>query len=165
MNVSIKQLFQHYLSQLDVIVSKIPPDIFSEALSEGMFSLGMNAKIASNFVLRGYCPLLKIDTVSFDSGDVDKVAIQKQIVDTLSYINNLPEVEYLDSQVLIKERAGFADIELAQPLFIHQYIFPNFFFHISMVYAIAKANGVDLSKADFDGLHSYPLGFSFVAET
>ncbi|MCG7587734.1 DUF1993 family protein [Photobacterium sp. OFAV2-7] len=51
---------------------------------------------------------------------------------------------------------------MSQSEFIHQYILPNFYFHISMVYAIAKSKGVVLSKADFDGIHSYPSGFSFV---
>ncbi|WP_232461250.1 DUF1993 family protein [Cellvibrio sp. PSBB006] len=37
-----------------------------------------------------------------------------------------------------------------------------FFFHLSMSYAIARQAGIPLSKADFDGYHSYPVGFSFV---
>lgn len=163
MNISIKNLFQHYLSQLEVIVSKVPPEKFSLALSEGMFSLEMNAKIASNFALRGYCPLLNQDVVSFYSDDSGKNAVQKQLSDTLVYLNDLPEVMQLNDKKLVKDKAGFSEVELPQPLFIHQYILPNFIFHISMVYAIAKANGVELSKGDFDGFHSYPNGFSFVS--
>lgn len=39
----------------------------------------------------------------------------------------------------------------------------NFFFHYSMVYAIARQAGVPVGKADFDGYHLYPHGFSFGA--
>lgn len=163
MSISIKNLFKYYLSQLAVIVAKVPPEHFPLALSEGMFSLEMNAKIASNFVLRGYCPLLNRDVVSFFVDESGKTAVQKQLSDTLAYLEDLPEVIRLNDKELVKDKAGFSAVELAQPLFVHQYILPNFFFHMSMVYAIAKANGVELSKGDFDGIHSYPNGFSFVS--
>ncbi|MDN3556830.1 DUF1993 family protein [Halomonas maura] len=161
--MSIKEIFKHYLYQLEVIVSRIPPENFSLALSEGMFSLEMNAKIAANFVLRGYCPLLHQDVVSFISDEPGKAAVKKQIADTLAYLSDLPEVMRLNDKELVKDTAGFIEVEFSQPLFIHQYILPNFIFHISMVYAIAKANGVELSKGDFDGIHSYPNGFSFIS--
>lgn len=162
MNLSIKKLFHHYLLQLQVIVSKIPPEKFSLALSEGMFSLEMNAKIAANFALRGYCPLLNLDVVSFTTDDSGKEAVQQQLSKTLTYLADLPEIDELDNKAMVREKAGFLEVELSQPLFIHQFILPNFFFHISMVYATAKANGVDLSKGDFDGIHTYPKGFSFI---
>lgn len=162
MNLSIKKLFRHYLLQLQVIVLKVPPEKFSLALSEGMFSLEMNAKIAANFALRGYCPLLNLDVASFTTEDNGKEAVQQQLSKTLAYLADLPEVDQLDNKAMVREKAGFSAVELSQPLFIHQFILPNFFFHISMVYATAKVNGVDLSKGDFDGIHTYPKGFSFV---
>ena len=33
-----------------------------------------------------------------------------------------------------------------------------------MVYAVLRADGVAIGKADFDGLHAYPEGFSFTDE-
>jgi hypothetical protein len=30
-----------------------------------------------------------------------------------------------------------------------------------MVYAIARVSGIPLTKGDFDGIHTYPTGFSF----
>jgi hypothetical protein len=36
---------------------------------------------------------------------------------------------------------------------------PNFLFHASMAFAILRANGIEIGKADFDGLHDYPPGF------
>ena len=44
------------------------------------------------------------------------------------------------------------------------YAVPNFFFHYSMVYAIARNAGVAIGKTDFDGFHKYPLGFIFTDE-
>ena len=160
MSENIKYVFQHYLRQLDVIVSKTPSEVFSLSLAEGMPSLEDNAKIASDFVLRGYCPLVKKNVVSFFSERSGKPEVQSQISVTTEYLKKLPDIIELNEDTLINEKAGFALVELSPPLFIHQFILPNFIFHLSMVYAIAKANSVDLGKEDFDGIHSYPKGFS-----
>lgn len=164
MNFNLKNQFQHSLLQLQTIIEKIPADIFHLALTEGMFSLEMNAKIAANFALRGYCPLLNElnkEVISFSSDKMGKAEILRQITATLSFLNEQPEITELNENIKVSEKAGFSEIALTQPIFIHQYILPNFYFHISMVYAIARANGVMLSKGDYDGIHSYPSGFSF----
>ncbi|MGV7210836.1 DUF1993 family protein [Oxalobacteraceae bacterium A2-2] len=48
---------------------------------------------------------------------------------------------------------------------LHLYILPNFHFHLSMAYAIARQQGVALGKPDYDGYHAYPPGFSFVSNS
>lgn len=161
MSQNTKQLFQHYLSQLDVIISKIPEEHFDASLVDGMFTLEMNAKVAAQFVMRGYCPLLDQDVVSFFKEELGKDVLQQQIAETQQYLQQLPVIEEFDDSKRLLDKAGFAEVELCQSQFIYQYIFPNFLFHMSMVYAIAKANGVELSKGDFDGLHEYPPGFRF----
>ncbi len=127
-----------------------------------MFTLEMKAKIAANFALRGYCPLVGQSVVSFFSDEPGKEAVRAQLSKTLSYLKELPEVDQLDDAKRLTDKAGFAEVDLPQPVFIHHYIVPNMLFHISMVYAIARANGIDLGKGDYDGIHSYPEGFSFV---
>ncbi len=162
MNSGIKSMFHHYLSQLEIIVAKIPPEVFPETLASGMFSLEMNAKIAANFALRGYCPLLEQSVVSFFRKEPGKESVQAQLSETISYLDELPDVSQLDDTKRLQDKAGFSEVDLPQPVFIHHYIVPNMLFHISMVYAIARAKGVDLGKGDYDGIHSYPEGFSFV---
>ena len=38
---------------------------------------------------------------------------------------------------------------------------PNLYFHQAMLHVALKQAGVRLGKADFDGIHEYPEGFSF----
>ncbi|MGO2355957.1 MAG: DUF1993 family protein [Marinomonas foliarum] len=162
MSGNIKQLFNGYLLQLETIVNKVPPELFAVSLTDDMFSLEMNAKIAANFVLRGYYPLLGKEAVSLMSDERGKAAVVRQIIETRELLETLPEIHNLDDSKVITDKAGFSEIQLCQSDFIHQYIASNFFFHMGMVYAIAKSKGVVVSKGDFDGLHSYPAGFSFV---
>ncbi|WP_417528842.1 DUF1993 family protein [Marinomonas shanghaiensis] len=164
MSRTIKQLFKGYLLQLETIVNKVPPELFSKSLVDDMFSLEMNAKIAANFVLRGYCPLLGKEAVSLMSDEAGKAAVVRQIIETRAMLENLPDICFFDDSKVMNDKAGFSEVQLCQSDFIYQYIVPNYFFHVGMVYAIAKSNGVAVSKGDFDGLHSYPVGFSFVVE-
>ncbi|QUX95472.1 hypothetical protein C0J08_08560 [Marinomonas sp. CT5] len=163
MSSNIKELFNGYLLQLETIVNKVPPELFSESLADGMFSLEVNAKIAANFVLRGYYPLLGKEVISLMSDEQGKAAVIRQIIDTRALLDTLPEIHNFDDSKVITDKAGFSEIQLCQSDFIHQYIVPNYFFHMGMVYAIAKSKGLAVSKGDFDGLHSYPADFSFVS--
>ncbi|WHI52804.1 DUF1993 family protein [Microbulbifer sp. MLAF003] len=162
MQPPIKSLLCHHLSQLLLITNKIPQSLFGKQLSPDMFSMGDNAKIAANFALRGYCPLVGRKVVSFDKKGVIKEDIQDTIQRTLEYLDTLPKVTQLDTSRIITDKAGFIEVQLPQIEFIYQYILPNLLFHISLVYGTARAHGVALSKGDFDGYHSYPAGFSFV---
>ena len=157
-----KKMLTHYLKQLKIIVSKVPPTIYHYSLSDGMFSLEMHAKIASNFALRGYCPLLNVETVSFYKDEDGEKAILNQIDETVIYLENAPDINKYDDSKVITDKAGFAEVKLCQSEFINMYIVPNLLFHMSMVYAIAKANGAELGKGDFGGLHVYPKDFSFI---
>ncbi|WP_413662621.1 DUF1993 family protein [Microbulbifer sp. CNSA002] len=162
MQISIKSLLHNHLSQLLSIVTKIPQEIFHKQLAPDMFSLAENAKIAANFSLRGYCPLVDQKTVAFEEDGSTKEGILRTIQKTLSYLDSLPEVTDLDSSRRINDKAGFTTVDLPQPQYIHQYILPNLLFHMSMVYAIARRYSVPLNKGDFDGFHSYPAEFSFI---
>ena len=161
-NFSIKSVFIHFLEKLEALVEKVPEDVFSQALHQDMFCLAIQARIATNFALRGYCPLADKEVINFDQPEQDKAAVLGQIRQTILYLRGLPEVSHLDEETKHNEKAGFNNVTLPQPAFIHQYILPNFYFHISMVYAIARSSGVKISKADFDGLHQYPAEFSFL---
>lgn len=150
------------LDNVENVLEKIPAELFSKALSEDMFSLGMNANIAINFTLRGYCPLVHIDVPNLQAETQDKTAILEQLVRTKNFLSNIEDVEQLPKDIMLSEKLGFKEVALPAPDFIHQLILPNFYFHLSMVYAIARTNGVKLSKGDYDGLHQYPENFSFL---
>jgi hypothetical protein len=100
--------------------------------------------------------------MSIELSESGKLATLELIQQVKIQLELLDDFNGYDDRKLIVDKAGFNDISLPQSQFILSYIIPNFMFHMSMVYAIARKNGVDLSKGDFDGLHRYPTGFSFV---
>ena len=162
----VKSLLLSYLKQLLCIVSKIPESLFGKALAPDMFNLSMNGKIAANFAVRGYQPLLQThSSAPVFPQDNDKQALLNQINEIVTWLDAQSEVTELNEDVWVTEQAGEAEIILPQTQFIHQYIIPNFMFHMSMVYAIARANGVTMSKGDFDGIHQYSEQVNLVSSS
>jgi hypothetical protein len=56
---------------------------------------------------------------------------------------------------IIRHVAGDATLDQSGSDYLHLFALPNLWFHLAMVYAIFRAQGLDIGKADFDGLHRY----------
>ncbi len=61
---------------------------------------------------------------------------------------------------IVRAQAGFAVLELPGEVYLHEFGLPNLYFHQAMAHVALKQAGVPLGKADFDGKHDYPPGFS-----
>ncbi|RYG90718.1 DUF1993 family protein [Loktanella sp. IMCC34160] len=57
--------------------------------------------------------------------------------------------------------AGFANLEQTLADYLLRFAFPNMIFHLTAGYAGLRQAGVAVGKADVDGLHAYPDGFTF----
>ena len=161
-----KNIFLRYLRQLRTLLDKIEAhggeNLLSAALSDDMFPLATQVRIAANFSLRACCPLAGRELLSFDNDEVSFAGLNKQLEQTIDHLQALDIPNADGGAAEVRENAGFAKIALPVDDYVHSLALPNFFFHLSMVYAIAKSRGVPVSKGDYDGYHSYPQGFSFV---
>ena len=164
-------IFCHYLQQLKVIVEKIDRHsggdnaLLQHSLHPGMLPLLAQLRTAANFSLRCCCPLSARPRITFDNGDDTYAGVQLQLTQTIDYLQAIPATDFIHATTIISDQAGFTKLHLPASEYAQLYALPNFFFHLSMAYAIARAAGVPLSKGDFDGYHQYPDGFSFVPET
>jgi hypothetical protein len=119
-------------------------------------------RTSANFSLRACCPLAGLETPSFNNDEYTYAGLKKQVSDTSTYLIAIPDEKFIGSMDKhFQDKAGFSELSLPGSEYLHQYALPNFFFHLSMVYAITRSRGIPISKGDFDGYHSYPMGFSF----
>ena len=119
------------------------------AAGEAQTNLGRNASLT----------LREPDTRQFDSGIF---GLKSRIGHATGQIGLLKPADFDGANArIISHRAGFADLTQTAPDYLHQFALPNLWFHLTMAYATLRHAGVPLGKADFDGLHSYPAGFSF----
>ncbi|WP_045855841.1 DUF1993 domain-containing protein [Teredinibacter purpureus] len=169
MNTSlIHTVFIYYLSNLARMLERIeqhspaPETLLQSRLIADMLPLAQQVRAAASFSLRGCCPLHNKEIVSFSNDDASLKGLRRQLVETIAYLETVADEHVGDSaSKFIQEEAGFATVRLPAESFLHQYCLPNFFFHLSMVYAIARKDGAPLTKGDFDGFHHYDPGFSF----
>ena len=161
-------IFIYYLNRLKLIVKKIAahqqqnPTLLYTSLHNDMLPLLAQIRTAANFSLRTCCPLAQRERISFDNAQETYEGLAQQLDDTIAYLQAIPAVEFHQPPEQIQDKAGFNELSLAADEYLNYYALPNFFFHLSMVYSIARHAGVPLSKGDFDGYHQYPEGFSFV---
>ena len=148
------------LRQLSAMLDKLAfqPQILTARLHPEMLPFAAQVNAAISFALRGCCPLAGREVVGFNDGG----SLQQQIARTIAYLEAIPEQAFAGAaERLCHDRGGFADIVLPADEFLHLYILPNFYFHFSMAYAIARSGGAPIGKGDFDGYHLYAPGFSF----
>lgn len=158
------RLFLHYLAQLDALLQRIDtfdPTVLDRRVHPDMAPLLQQARSAIGFALRATCPLAGRDIVSFAGDTLTLVAVSAELAATVAYVAALPEHD--DAALQVQTVAGCAELTLPAQDYYLLYAVPNFFFHYAIVYAIARQAGVPIGKADFDGYHQYPPGFSFTA--
>jgi len=135
--------------------------LLARRLAPDMFGLAQQIRSAAGFAQRICAPLAGVEAPPLDEAD-SLAGAQAQLQQALDFI------ERLDAQALrdaagrrLRSRAGEAELELPAEDYVQLYALPNFFFHLSMAYALLRQSGVPLGKPDFDGFHRYPAGFSF----
>lgn len=148
-------VFRHYLSRVSDIVAVAGPDALDARIADA-FPARQQFATAAGYALRIACPLAGREVPDLPQGLGPRLAVARAMLGAMTPA----DFEGAESRI-IRHRAGFADLEQTGSDFLHLYGLPNFFFHVTMGYAALRAAGVPLGKADFDGFHSYPEGFSF----
>jgi hypothetical protein len=159
-------LFLHYLARLRSLLQKageFDGGIVGKRLHPDMFPLVQQAKTAVGFALRATCPLAGRPIVSFRDDENTLDSVFQEIAATEAFLAAIPDADFgrIDA-MRVDTVAGFAELNLSGWEYYLMYALPNFFFHYTTVYAIARQAGVPVGKPDFDGFHQYPPGFSFM---
>lgn len=118
-------------------------------------------RMANGFALRCVMPvLLRPWALANEGGTVEDLQAQvKQAARDIAAVT-VADFEGAASRS-IQHRAGDALIRQSASDYLIQFAIPNQWFHLTTAFAILRAQGVEIGKADFDGLHQYPQGFAF----
>lgn len=170
--VSVPVLLR-YLGQLDGMLVRLAAfaaaerqseeALLSASLTGGMFDLKHQVLIASGFAIRVLLPVAPTLEPLLAEKAVTLEELRAVIARRSAALAALdPAMIDARADSPARERAGEAMVETDALSFVTLYALPNFFFHLVTAYAILRQIGVPLGKADFDGFHAYPPGFSFV---
>ena len=126
-------------------------------LAPDMLPLHAQVATAAYFTLRACFPLAGRPVPPWVEHPATLDGLRARITDAQRHLQGLAPAAFKGAAGRVVEaEAGQAQLALPADEFLTRYALPNVFFHLGMAYAILRAHGVPLGKADFDGYHRYP---------
>ncbi|MFN0116390.1 MAG: DUF1993 family protein [Paracoccaceae bacterium] len=156
-------VFRHYGTRLEGLAAKgEAAGLGGARLQPDMFGFGQQVATALRLSLRVSYPLAGLPVPPDPALGTDAKGLRERFALTRAALGGLyPSAFEGAGARVIRHAAGFAELEQDGATFLHLFGMPNFLFHAGMAFAILRANGVAIGKADFDGQHDYPPGFRF----
>ena len=129
--------------------------------SNGMMPAERQVATAVQFTLRIAFPLAG-ERVPELRGPLDVAGLRARLGAAREHLRGLDPAAFAGAETrMVTAQAGFAVLELPGEAYLHEFGLPNLYFHHAMAHVALKQAGVPLGKADFDGKHDYPEGFTF----
>ncbi len=134
---------------------KIEPDALLQArLYPDMFPMARQVLIACDFA-KGVCARLAgVEVPSFPDGERPSFADLNERIDAvLAFIESLPAENFAEAatrQITLQPGTPREKQFVGQAYLLH-YGLPQFFFHVTTAYALARHNGVEIGKRDYMG--------------
>jgi uncharacterized protein len=134
---------------------KIDPAIFITArLFPDMYPLSRQVQIATDVAKGCAARLAGIEVPSFEDNESTFPELQARIAKTVAFLQSVSAEQLIGSEertVTLKLHGKDTDF-LGQNYFLN-FVLPNFYFHITVAYAILRHNGLEIGKMDFIGSH------------
>lgn len=155
-------VFTRMLGNLSSILAKgaesaeargIDPLVLTSArLAPDMFPLSRQVQIACDSAKGAAARLTGAEVPSHPDVETNFPQLQARIDVTLAYLNTISADQFQGAESRsITLKAQGAEIVLPGTVFLLNFAFPNFYFHISTAYDILRHNGVNLGKRDLLG--------------
>ena len=122
-------------------------------LTPDMFPLARQVQIACDFAKGTPARLAGVEVPNFPDTEVSIADLKTRIERTKAFIAALDQAAIdgsADRDISLKV-AGREMHFKGQP-YLLGFASPNFYFHLTMAYAVLRANGVELGKLDFMGI-------------
>ena len=118
-----------------------------------MFALARQVQSASDQAKNGSARLAGVEAPRYEDNETTIDQLKTRIANTVAYLKMLDP----------KQIDASADREITFPLgptnkghmkgddYLNHFVLPNFYFHITVAYAILRHCGIDIGKRDFLG--------------
>jgi uncharacterized protein len=129
-----------------------PSALISLRLHPTMWSLGEQVRAACNFPIRASGRLSGMAMPQFDGKDDSITALKERIAFTLKFVESVPRSAFVGSETKeIVFPRGDTQHKMSGKDYLFNFALPNFYFHLTAVYAILRQHSVPLEKEDYLG--------------
>jgi len=132
---------------------KIDPAIFVNArLAPNMYPLSRQVQIATDMVKGCAARLAGIEAPRYEDNESTFTDLQARIAKTVAFIQGVSAEQIDNSEECdITLKFGSREIKYLGQAYLVDFVLPNFYFHITVAYAILRHHGVEIGKMDYLG--------------
>ncbi|KNZ31617.1 MAG: hypothetical protein AD742_16715 [Methylibium sp. NZG] len=121
-------------------------------LAPDMLAFGKQIQIACDSAKFGVARLAGVEAPKFEDVETTWAEFRERIAKTVAYVKSVPAAQIDGTEakdVVLPRRDG--TITLKGEFYLKHFVLPNFYFHVTTVYALLRHNGVELGKSDYLG--------------
>jgi hypothetical protein len=130
---------------------KFEPSVFLTArLAPDMLAFTTQIQIACDAAKFCVARLTGTEAPKFEDSETTLAQLRERIRKTMDYVQSVPASQIDgsdDKDITVPRRDGA--ITMKGEMYLKHFVLPNFFFHVTTVYALLRHNGVELGKSDF----------------
>ena len=155
-------VFVHMLGNLTAILDKAsahaeakkidPSDFINSRLAPDMYPLSRQVQIATDMVKGCAARLAGIEVPSYEDNETSFAELQARIAKTVVFLQSVTAAQIDGSEERkITLKFGSKEAHFLGQAYLLDFVYPNFYFHLTTAYAILRHNGLELGKQDFLG--------------
>jgi hypothetical protein len=129
-----------------------PAVLLNQRLAPDMYPLDPQVQAATNFAKGAAARLVGIEAPHFESVEKSFEELRQRISRTAEFMQGIDaaKIEGSEEREITTSQSGEAMTFDGRTYLLH-FALPNFFFHVTVAYAILRHNGIVIGKADFIG--------------
>jgi uncharacterized protein len=132
---------------------KVDPKAFGQSrLIVDMFPLARQVQIACDVSKGAAARLAGVPIPKHEDTETTLAELKARIQKTLDFIETIKpgQLAGADGREIVIEGPRVT-LRFSALDYVRKFVLPNFFFHVTMAYALLRANGVEIGKNDFLG--------------
>ncbi|MGH7141342.1 MAG: DUF1993 domain-containing protein, partial [Minisyncoccia bacterium] len=137
---------EHGLDEASFMEDRLAPD---------MFPFARQVRSACDNAKGAVARLAGLESPVMEDNEASLEELQARIDKTIAFIQSVPESAYAGAVERRIVLPYFKDKYMTGYDYAREYAIPNFFFHVSMAYALVRRQGVVIGKADY--INGMPL--------
>jgi hypothetical protein len=127
-----------------------PSVLLNARLAPDMFALTRQVQIATDHAKGCVARLAGHQIEAIEDSETTFAELQARITKVLGIVESFKPEQFDGSETReISIRIPNRDLKFSGLDYVNQWAMPNFYFHITMAYAILRHNGIELGKKDF----------------
>lgn len=132
---------------------KIDPSVFLKArLFPDMFEFTRQVQTAADFAKNPTARLIGMEPPPFADTETTIQDLKVRVTKTIEFLSTLKPEQFAASATReITITPGGQKMTFPGEMYLNNFALPNFYFHLSMAYAILRTNGLDVGKWDYMG--------------